>query len=82
MFMFPHSEGLSSEVVRSAVDAASQGDVASLDVKSLLGEALSTLTEQLGIDLTAEIAGSDKTQADIQVKEDAQHSMDWTVEST
>jgi hypothetical protein len=55
------------DIVKSTVDAATQGDLRSLDMKSLLGEALSSLTEQLGIDVSSELTGSDTAKADIQV---------------
>ena len=42
---------LPDDAVRGTVDAITQGDLAALDMKSLLGEALTTLTEQLGIDM-------------------------------
>ena len=48
------------------MDAATAGDLGALDVKAILGEALSTLTDQLGIDVTAELQGNPRVIGEIQ----------------
>jgi hypothetical protein len=53
-------------VARGAVDAVSAGDLGALDVKAILGEALSTLTDQLGIDVTAELQSNPQVIGEIQ----------------
>ena len=57
---------LPDDMVRGTVDAITQGDIAALDMKTLLGEALSTLTEQLGIDMKSELQNNPQTMGDIQ----------------
>ena len=54
------------DMVRGTVDAIAQGDIAALDMKALLGEALSTLTDQLGIDMKAELQNSPQSMGEIQ----------------
>jgi len=53
------------ETRKKILEAAANGDYASLDVKGLLGETLGTLAEQLGIDVRSEL-GSDKAKQDMQ----------------
>lgn len=53
------------ETRKMILEAAANGDYASLDVKGLLGETLGTLAEQLGIDVRDEL-GSDKAKQDMQ----------------
>ena len=54
------------ETVKQTLEAVSSGDFAALDVKSLLGETLGTLAEQMGIDVRSELVGSGKAQQDLQ----------------
>lgn len=44
---------------------SSQGDFESLDIKSLLGDTLGTLAEELGIDVKSEL-GSSKAKGEMQ----------------
>lgn len=46
------------ETVKQTLAAVSSGDYSSLDIKSLLGETLGTLAEELGIDVKGELGGS------------------------
>ena len=50
---------------KQTIDAVSQGDLAALDVKNLLGDTMTMLTEQLGIDMTQELSDA-KSQSDMQ----------------
>jgi hypothetical protein len=43
------------EVIRTTLDAMTQGDMSRLDMKSLLGDALSTITAEMGIDMRSEL---------------------------
>lgn len=43
-----------------------QGDLLKIDVKSILGDALSTLTNELGIDMNKELAEDPQIQAQMQ----------------
>ena len=54
------------ETVKQTLEAVSSGDFAALDVKSLLGETLGTLAEQMGIDVRSELVGNGKAQQDLQ----------------
>ena len=53
------------EVKRRTIDAVSQGDLESLDVKDLVGDTMAMLTERLGINMTAELSDV-KSQGDMQ----------------
>ena len=48
--------------------------VESLDVKDLLGETLSALTDKLGIDMEQELASSSRAKADIKVRHSIVHA--------
>jgi len=54
------------EVIRTTLDAMTQGDMANLDMKSLLGDALSTITAEMGIDMRSELMGSPQSMKDVQ----------------
>ena len=49
------ANNFSEEDMRKAVAAVSTGNMETLDVKSVIGESLSMLTDQLGIDMNAEV---------------------------
>jgi len=49
------ASSVDEEFRKNTLGAVSDGDLSQLDVKSLLGEALTTLTESLGIDINAEL---------------------------
>ena len=53
------------ETMKQTLEAVASGDYSALDIKSLLGETLGTLAEELGIDVKSELSGS-KTQGDMQ----------------
>jgi len=49
--------GVDDQVRKDTVEAAKSGDLAALDMDSILGEALTTITKNLGIDMKEELAG-------------------------
>lgn len=51
--------------MKQTLEAVSSGDYSSLDVKSLLGDTLGTLAEQMGIDVRSELGGG-QSQKDMQ----------------
>lgn len=57
--------GVDEDVQKATIDAVAGGDLAALDVKSLLGDSLSMLTDSLGIDMAAELSDP-KTRTDMQ----------------
>jgi hypothetical protein len=54
-------------VIRTTLDAMTQGDMANLDMKSLLGDALSTITAEMGIDMRSELMGSPQSMKVVHV---------------
>lgn len=50
------TDEVDEDVKKATIDAVAGGDLAALDVKSLLGDSLSMLTDSLGIDVAAELA--------------------------
>ena len=58
----------SQELVSSTVQAVSSEDFASLDMRSILGEALFSLSSSMGIDVSQEVAQSGAVKKEIQVK--------------
>ena len=52
------------DIKKRTIDAISEGDIESLEVKSLLGDTMTMLTERLGIDMAAELSDA-KSQGDM-----------------
>ena len=62
-----NNEEFSDSIMRGTVETVSSGNFLKMDVNSILGDALSTLTEELGIDMNKEIANDEQASGQMKV---------------